>query len=131
VTQAKRTGRILLVSCLAVAVVILAGTAGLAYWGQKKAADQVGGEIAFQFRDHPLVRRHIGADASFEVDAMEMDDAKGRATITLRAHGAMGDGVLWARIEKARRPDGVEGFNVVAAELRRKGEETLLLLPMD
>jgi len=125
----KRSGPILLVGCLAVAVVILAGTAGLAFWGQRKAAEKVGEEIAFQFRDHPLVRKHIGDDVEFSVDSMDMDDAEQTATITLQLRGAQGEGELVARIRKAQGQGGAEGFNVEAAELRRAGQEPLALVP--
>jgi len=118
--------RALFIGCLAIAVVILSGTAGLMYWGHQRAAKKVGGEIAFQFKDHPAVRRHIGADASFAVQCMERDDAKDQAEIRLHARGSAGEGLLWARIESA---GGGEGFNVVAAELRREGEEAVSLLP--
>ncbi|MHC4940433.1 MAG: cytochrome c oxidase assembly factor Coa1 family protein [Planctomycetota bacterium] len=127
--ERKKTGPILLVGCLAVAVVILAGTAGLAFWGQRKAAEKVGEEIAFQFRDHPLVRQHIGDEVEFSVNTMEMDDAKETATITLKLRGSKGEGELFARIRKAKGRGGIEGFNVEAAELRRPGKEPLLLVP--
>jgi len=129
VSENRRTNALLIFGCLALAVAILAGTAGLAWWRQHKAAEEVGHEIAFQFRDHPEVIRTIGRDATFTVDSMEFDQSNEQAVIVLQGSGSTGTGTLRARIEKGRAEDGSAGFNVIAAELLREGEPPCSLLP--
>ena len=125
----KRGGKLLLVGCLAIAVMILAGTAGLIYWGQRKAADKVGEEIAFQFRDHPLVRKHVGPSASFVVDSLEFDSDQEAATIILLLSGSAGEGEMVARIRKGDGSGDGEGFDVIEAKLNVPGQAPLSLLP--
>jgi hypothetical protein len=129
VASKQRTSALLIAGSLVLAVAILAGTAGLAWWRQQKATEEVGREIAFQFRDHPQVVRLIGGDASFAVDSMELDDKNEQAVVVLKGTGSNGTGLLRARIEKGEGADGSAGFNVVSAELwceKEPGPHSLL-----
>ncbi|MEM8884700.1 MAG: hypothetical protein AAGD14_11570 [Planctomycetota bacterium] len=108
---------------LGVAVAALLGTAALAYLGYRDAIERAGQEVAVQFRDHPLVRQHLGDDASFAAESMEVDREAGEAVLTLRGRGGKGEGSIVARL---RNREG--GFDVIAADLHREGAEPDSLL---